>query len=230
MYNTTIATAPEQYQKAASPEQSTKSSPPKSIHHNHFFKVYHWTYRYGLTFQAVNLFATLYAWSDEDGICHAKQDTLGDVLHLSNRQIKRCVAELKAKGLIEVQTFQYFSVEHKKRYRRNTYRILELGGDSVYWSKLPVWLLAKGLTPGATHVYCFLEATTPKKLTRKKYGTEHWTARPTQDTISRVIHKSVRSVQEYLRELELAGAIVRVRMREEYGEMNNNLYELLWSD
>jgi len=231
MYNTTIATAPEQYQKAASPEQSTKFSPPKSVHHNHFFQVYHWIYRYGLTFQAINLYATLYAWSDDGGTSHAKQDTLADILRLSTRQVQRCMAELKAQGLIKVKTFQYFSVEHQKQYRRNVYTVRKLGGrNEVYWSKLPLWLLDKGLTPGAVHTYIYLEATTPKKLTRKKYGTGHWTACPKQDTVARTLHKSVRSVQAYLLELEGAGAIVRVRMREEFGEMNNNLYELLWSD
>jgi len=231
MYNNdTTATAPSQYQKAASPEQSTKSSPSNSVHHNHFFRVYHWTYRYGLSFQAINLYATLYAWSDEDGISHAKQDTLANTLHLTERQIRRCVAELKAKGLIKVETFQYWSTEHKKRCRRNTYKVLDLGGlDEVYWSKVPVWLLNKDLSSGAVHVYALLEFFTSKKKHKGPlYG--HWTACPTQDTIARTLHKSVRSVQDFLRELEGAGAIVRIRMREEFGEMNNNLYTLLWSD
>jgi len=211
------------------PEQSTKFSSSKSINPNHFFQVYHWIYRYGLTFQAINLYATLYAWSDDGGTSHAKQETLADTLHLTARQIRRCVAELKAQGLIEVNTFQYWSTEHQKQYRRNVYTVRHLGGAARYWSKLPLWLLNKDLSSGAVHVYALLEFFTPKKKHKGSlYG--HWTARPTQDTIARTLHKSVRSVQDFLRELEGAGAIVRIRMREEFGEMNNNLYTLLWSD
>jgi len=237
MLNDTIATTLEQYQKATS---TPTNSPPASAAQSkrQFIKVYHHLYQFDLNFQCLNLYALLLNYSDEKLLSHARQAVLCDTLGLSRTQLYENVQKLKDKGLVEVG-----SVKGYAGVRRNTYQLVWYGGKlkgkniavptfnmGSAHSQIPIHMIGliksdgDTLSLGAVHVCAYLQW-----LDKQKY--DSWDQCPSHADLAKLFNRSKPAIRRYLRELEDAGALVRVRERNKlfYVGRATNLYQVLWS-